>query len=208
MINGQTAPIVVDGWFSVRPFGVAAPEGHFYFCPVLPHQFLFLLHAPTIGAILTDANGLLLVQNFLSLGCKNCNNEGREGEEQPPEGKPPPANEQPPQNAVMLVFYLHFVHNSYIYIFTATPGTFHNVYLFSIMLEESVIPLFSDRCRCAGDTLQVYLYQLKECVSANKFDICHTLFIQSGGSGFLTTHAVLIKKGIVILTDDNIVHGL
>lgn len=81
-------------------------------------------------ALLADAYGFLLVDNFLFLRGKNGDDQSRKSEEHPLDGNPPPTDTKPPKDAVMLAFDLLLVHDSHIYIFASALWTFHKNYLF------------------------------------------------------------------------------
>lgn len=82
-------------------------------------------------AALTAADGSLCRDNFFSSAKQYLTNQGRQGQENPFERHPIPAEQQPPYDAMMFLFFLDVINDIDGYIFAAAIRTFHMLYLLS-----------------------------------------------------------------------------
>lgn len=81
---------------------------------------------PCVSAVLTDAHRLMYCFGFVLSGAEDRNDQSRQREAKPPKGNPPPADEQPPEDAVMLALELRFGNCLYINVLALALGTNHN----------------------------------------------------------------------------------
>lgn len=89
---------------------------------------------PVVAAILANAHGAMLNLRFVFLRGENFDDQGRDCKYKPLDGPPPPADEQPPEQAVVNRFQIGFRYHLDIYIFASAFRTFH----FSILSFQYV----------------------------------------------------------------------
>ena len=81
------------------------------------------LYSPLMTAGLTDSNAVDCIDDFLLLRFEYLDDQSGQGEEQPLDRYPPPADEDPPRAAVALVFKMYIVDSLDIDICTVTSWT-------------------------------------------------------------------------------------
>lgn len=102
---------------------------------LIPWPFLriYLFCSPCVTAVLANAHAFVGGLQLLPLGGKNLDNQGRDGQENPLDGEPPPTNEDPPEDAAVFVFQLGFSDHLNIYIGAAALRTSH--FYFSLQIS-------------------------------------------------------------------------
>ena len=78
-------------------------------------------------AVLAYADGLHVVDDPLLFVAEDLEEQGGNGEAQPFDREPPPADEDPPEDAVMDVFQPGFVDHLYVYVLASAFGAGHLV---------------------------------------------------------------------------------
>lgn len=86
------------------------------------------LYSPLMTAGLTYSNAVDCIDDFLLLRLEYLDDQSGQGEEQPLDRYPPPADEDPPRAAVALVFKMYIVDSLDIDICTVTSWA-NNVWL-------------------------------------------------------------------------------
>ena len=84
-----------------------------------------------VPAILADAHGTVLNFCPVIFGCEDFDDQRRDGENEPLDGPPPPADKQPPENTVMFDFQVGFRDHLDRDIFASALGTSHFLFLLS-----------------------------------------------------------------------------
>ena len=84
-----------------------------------------LLYLPAFSAVLADRHLPVDRLHFISLRGEDLHNQCRYCKEDPLNGNPPPANQKPPENPMMLFFELSFRNNLYADICASAFWTFH-----------------------------------------------------------------------------------
>ena len=87
--------------------------------------FMRLFCFPGFAAILANAHAFVNGFQLLPLGGKNLDNQRRNGQEDPLDGKPPPTDEKPPKDAAVFGLQFGFRYHLDIYIGAAALGTSH-----------------------------------------------------------------------------------
>lgn len=86
-----------------------------------------------VPAILADAHRTVLNLCFVIFGCEDFDDQRGDGENEPLDGPPPPADKQPPENTVMFDFQIGFRDHLNRDIFASALGTSHFLFLLSDM---------------------------------------------------------------------------
>lgn len=86
-----------------------------------------------VPAILADAHGTVLNLCPVIFGCKYFDDQRGDGEKEPFDWPPPPADKQPPENTVMFDFQVGFRYHLDRDIFASALGTSHFLFLLSDM---------------------------------------------------------------------------
>ena len=83
---------------------------------------LWDLNFPTIPTSLAYGDRFILVDRLLLFISKKLKNQRRDRKVKPFDRDPPPADEKPPENAVVLILQLDFVDRADLYLVAATLG--------------------------------------------------------------------------------------
>ena len=84
-----------------------------------------LFCCPFVSAMLAYAHRYIFLLELLLFMGDGLDNQRGNGKAYPPSRHPPPADEQPPDNAMMLILELGFSYDLITYIFASTIRTFH-----------------------------------------------------------------------------------
>ena len=94
---------------------------------IIPCLFCFIRSSdlPRMSAVMAHTHLLVLCLQFLPFRRKNLDNQCRDSQEKPLNGKPPPTDAQPPQDATVLCYQLRFCNHLDIHIFAFAFRTGH-----------------------------------------------------------------------------------
>ena len=103
---------------------------------------LWDLNLPTIPTSLAYGDRFILVDRLLLYISKKLKNQRRDRKVKPFDRDPPPVDEKPPENAVVLILQLDFVDRADLYLVAATHGGRQFVFLLMVFS-----PFFSSAIR-------------------------------------------------------------